>query len=197
MTPDEIERGCKKISKLYPIALEMAELYKNGMSPGNIVKHFANKGHQITTGMISGYVNRNKLQRAVTMTAIEEERHRKALELSTQSDAEKAIAKAQLDETKRIEIQSRAAALIAYRKQHAEAVKRQAERKAAFELVSDNSPGKKLINMGMHQCWFHIGPRPDTPANQLFCGQKTSGKMFCEEHATVAYSPREERRKRA
>lgn len=199
--PEVILRGCKRTSKIFPIALELADLYRQGKSPLWLINHFAKQGHKITTGMISGYVHRNKLQRnhvtPVEKSKIEVEKVKQANLVKEQNDQE-AQAAQELTLKKIAEANhARALALIAYRKQHAEAMARNAEMN--LTVVVDNTPGKKLLSMGRCQCWFHVGQTPATPADQLFCGTKTSGGMFCDAHDEIAYDRRskEQRRIRA
>lgn len=197
--PEEVLRGCKRHSKIFPVALELADLYKSGRSPKFLINHFAAKGHQITEGMISGYVNRNKLQRVEPkkFSASQTEKADRIQKAKVERLAEIEKANEEHAEEKRqitmADIQKRTAALVAYRKSHAEAMAREAELKklTSPELVVDNGRHKTLLNMGRCRCWYPIG-KPDTAANQLFCAEKTSGIMFCEEHSKIAYRPANE-----
>lgn len=204
----ERQRGCKESSKIYPIADEVRADYESGLSFLAIAIKFAHLG--ITKGMVAGHVTRNKIVRTgggkvadQEVRVLSERLQKRADEkaLSSPPSPTRAAQVRQIAEVAQAiisapsetipqptnvvsmeEVERRRAAaqkFLEFRKTKQAA---EASKIALLQRYPEIKGAKTILNQ-KGGCWFHVGPTPDTPANQLFCSQpQEPGKLFCEFH---------------
>lgn len=182
-TAEEERRGCREHSKIYPVALEVVELFKSGLSYSQIAAKYVDLG--ITASMVAGHLDRNGIRREPKPAETPEE---------VRAKREKAEAQRKKAEERRLKAAEDARKAL-LRNALANIPKATQEAPEAPTERAVRPGAKPLLAMGSSCCWMNVGPEPKSPADQLFCGAKTNGGLFCEEHAEVAYQKREPRRR--
>lgn len=197
-TAEEERRGCRAHSKIYPVALEVADHFRAGKTYREIAEIFAE--HEITVGMVAGYLDRNNIRRATDGDSAAD------IEAAAKREqARKDRAMAKNIRRRLAREKDRVAALVAAKTVVKEPMTANPSSTAVpipqapkLRVITNPTGGQILLSMdGRHHCWMHVGPEPRSPADQLFCGARTGGGLFCEEHAAIAYMPKENRRRRA
>ena len=188
-TAEEELRGCRENSTLYPIALEVKERFLRGESIRAIGETYAHLG--VTAAMVSGHIHRNGIKRDVVGLSLAEqsriEANRKRAE---EMASRKQVMKAVVAKTPKPPKPEKPVEVVAKEPKP--------EPKQPTLRVIPMKPGDGLSILAMRtfgQCWFHVGPTPAQAADQLFCGRKTNGSTFCDDHAEIAYQPPEAKRR--